>query len=1118
MDAHQYIRNYIAMSLQRAHEVSNQLQQQQPQARRRAGTQMPDWRYQSSNSLASSTDSANLLLGANCVSSPVPTTLPPTSCHSPYEALYSAYGGAASASLDHARALSGALAGAPSLAALDALRRVGRSASDLSAFGPLAAVGLATPTTPLPPGNPFSFPTAPAASQPQLPPPQQQQQQPDYEAVMKQYQFLMLQSAIANYSQQQQQQQQQQEALSQSAFNLRDSAYLSALQAQLAAASQAGQRNVHSSNSAQVPSSSRAHKRNLHSLANNNFYINELIRNQQPLLPQTLASNAAQASSNNPAALNKHLLPQNSNPQPSSGSQSRNKSNLEPQIGARRSASACDQPGSSSVGHSVLEFLSSADKRHKKQHNGSSQANASPANRLPGSSSNLKSAFSNLDESHKFLANFAKLHSQAVAAAAANGGATTNGRCSSSPKLSNAPLADTLAQAASRNHPTLDRYPLNHLQDSQISADHSSSGRNICVDYDLDDHDDGSPGRSGGAGEADEIDDPDEINSNSNEDDDDEDGSEPNERFCKWRDCSRNEQQFSSLKELVNHVEYHCDSNKKTFACYWHDCSRDQKPFKALYMLKVHMRRHTGYKPHRCEVILANGNRCDKAYSRVENLKTHHRSHSGEKPYPCQFDGCAKAFSNASDRAKHQNRTHSKEKPYVCWAYPECEKAYTDPSSLRKHIKTVHGTEYYTETKRKRNASRRLNNASAISKHADGSDTSNAGQTTNKNHQQYQQQSCKIEPNSNANQLQHYDRQLDHGAGAGAEPPRLNHLAQYHLINDNSSNNTGSNSNSPPSIDANNNHLVNVYNSISTNNSNLMQPLPAGPSNNSSNSNNFTTQSPPSNTNSNDSPPIGNQLQLRTSYAAIGDQLQSTSLSNSPHGSTSGQYQQQVNTRSANNNSLFHANNPPADNYFSPTPSSTSMSGSYGPSSDQLPVVQQQQQFGQSQQSYMDATNQFLEYSSRNPLEESYQQQSQQHYEMTTLMNEEPSNGLIHHSLQGSTGAAGTGRGGSRMKTLPRHLKEANNLMLSSTAPPPPPPNTNANQCPSLGMFNHPHVYHGENQISPVSQQHQFQHHQFNDQRVCYPSLPATSQHDQSSNVSHWFQASTATGQPEYSQ
>ncbi len=52
---------------------------------------------------------------------------------------------------------------------------------------------------------------------------------------------------------------------------------------------------------------------------------------------------------------------------------------------------------------------------------------------------------------------------------------------------------------------------------------------------------------------------------------------------------------------------------------------------------------------------------CFKAYSRLENLKTHLRSHTGEKPYVCEHEGCNKAFSNASDRAKHQNRTHSNE-------------------------------------------------------------------------------------------------------------------------------------------------------------------------------------------------------------------------------------------------------------------------------------------------------------------------------------------------------------------------------------------------------------------------------------------------------------------------
>lgn len=43
----------------------------------------------------------------------------------------------------------------------------------------------------------------------------------------------------------------------------------------------------------------------------------------------------------------------------------------------------------------------------------------------------------------------------------------------------------------------------------------------------------------------------------------------------------------------------------------------------------------------------------------------------------------------------------------------DCSKSYTDPSSLRKHIKTVHGEDVYEMSKRNKPVRRRRNDVNA---------------------------------------------------------------------------------------------------------------------------------------------------------------------------------------------------------------------------------------------------------------------------------------------------------------------------------------------------------------------------------------------------------------------
>nr|XP_032657706.1 zinc finger protein GLIS3 isoform X2 [Chelonoidis abingdonii] len=106
---------------------------------------------------------------------------------------------------------------------------------------------------------------------------------------------------------------------------------------------------------------------------------------------------------------------------------------------------------------------------------------------------------------------------------------------------------------------------------------------------------------------------------------------------CRWIDCSA---LYDQQEELVRHIEkVHIDQRKgEDFTCFWAGCPRRYKPFNARYKLLIHMRVHSGEKPNKCT-----------------------------KPYACQIPGCTKR--------------------------------YTDPSSLRKHVKAHSSKDQQTRKK-----------------------------------------------------------------------------------------------------------------------------------------------------------------------------------------------------------------------------------------------------------------------------------------------------------------------------------------------------------------------------------------------------------------------------------
>ncbi|CAB4063156.1 Pair-rule protein odd-paired,Zinc finger protein ZIC 1,Zinc finger protein ZIC 4,Zinc finger protein ZIC 2,Zinc finger protein ZIC 2-A,Zinc finger protein ZIC 2-B,Zinc finger protein ZIC 5,Zinc finger protein ZIC 3 [Lepeophtheirus salmonis] len=145
------------------------------------------------------------------------------------------------------------------------------------------------------------------------------------------------------------------------------------------------------------------------------------------------------------------------------------------------------------------------------------------------------------------------------------------------------------------------------------------------------------------------------------------------EMTCLWieQDCLLKKpcnKVFGSLHEIVTHitVEHVGGPEISNHACYWENCAREGRPFKAKYKLVNHIR-----------YLLAP--RISKSTKEFIQVKSH-------------FDVILKVVIDDLRTpliGRKHSHVHTSDKPYNC-KVRGCDKSYTHPSSLRKHLK-VHG-------------------------------------------------------------------------------------------------------------------------------------------------------------------------------------------------------------------------------------------------------------------------------------------------------------------------------------------------------------------------------------------------------------------------------------------